>query len=257
MGWGKILGMAALGVGAVAAAPFTGGGSILAATGAAASLAGAGTVATAVGVGAAGAVAGAAMSDNEEEEKRESRRAREEAEENRRRAEEAEEEAEKSRKKAEKAEKKAEKNRKKAEEAQAKFEEQKAEERKEEEAKRKKEAKKKEKKAERVNYIQAVTALAVSMAHIDGDYAEEEETEIDEYLETLADSGEYESTVLESLSTIVDNPPSLTEALSYLDKVQPNKYGEIRQLLEDVMKADGNIAKKEEYFMTRFDKYIK
>jgi len=68
MGWGKILGLAALGVGAVAAAPFTGGGSILAATGAAASLAGAGTVATAVGVGAAGALAGKALSDNEENE---------------------------------------------------------------------------------------------------------------------------------------------------------------------------------------------
>jgi len=68
MGWGKILGMAALGVGAVAAAPFTGGGSILAATGAVASLAGAGTVAVAVGAGVVGAGVGAVISDNEEKE---------------------------------------------------------------------------------------------------------------------------------------------------------------------------------------------
>lgn len=66
MGWGKILGMAALGVGAVAAAPFTGGGSILAATGAAASLAGAG--AAAAGAGAVGAGIGAVMSKKEAEE---------------------------------------------------------------------------------------------------------------------------------------------------------------------------------------------
>lgn len=66
MGWGKILGMAALGVGAVAAAPFTGGGSILAATGAAASLAGAGAVAA--GAAVAGAGIGAVMSKKEEEE---------------------------------------------------------------------------------------------------------------------------------------------------------------------------------------------
>lgn len=70
MGWVKILGLAALGVGAVAAAPFTGGGSILAATGAAASLAGAGTVAAAVGAGAAGAYAGKILSDMDEDEKR-------------------------------------------------------------------------------------------------------------------------------------------------------------------------------------------
>lgn len=69
MNYGKILGLAALGVGAVAAAPFTGGGSILGAATLAGSLAGAGTIAAAVGAGAAGAAAGYAMSRNEEEEK--------------------------------------------------------------------------------------------------------------------------------------------------------------------------------------------
>jgi len=66
MGIGKILGFAALGVGAVAAAPFTGGGSLFGAATLAASLAGAGAVAA--GAGAAGAAAGYAMSRKEEEE---------------------------------------------------------------------------------------------------------------------------------------------------------------------------------------------
>jgi len=70
MGFGKMLGLAGLGIAAVAAAPFTGGGSILAATGAAASLAGAGTVAAAAGAAAAGATAGAVLSRKEEEEER-------------------------------------------------------------------------------------------------------------------------------------------------------------------------------------------
>ena len=72
MGFGKILGMAALGVGAVAAAPFTGGGSILAATSVGASLAGAGAMAGAAG--AAGAAAGAVLSRKEEEEERKRQR---------------------------------------------------------------------------------------------------------------------------------------------------------------------------------------
>ena len=70
MGWGKILGMAALVVVAVAAAPFTGGCSILAATGSAASLACAGTAAAAVGACAACAYSVIIFSDMDEDEKR-------------------------------------------------------------------------------------------------------------------------------------------------------------------------------------------
>jgi uncharacterized tellurite resistance protein B-like protein len=69
MGWGKILGMAAVGVAAVAAAPFTGGGSILGAATLAGSLGTAGAVAGAVGAGAAGAYAGKKLSDMDEDEK--------------------------------------------------------------------------------------------------------------------------------------------------------------------------------------------
>lgn len=68
MGFGKILGLAALGIGAIAAAPFTGGGSILGAATIAGSLAGAGTIAAAAGAGAVGAGVGYALSRKEEEE---------------------------------------------------------------------------------------------------------------------------------------------------------------------------------------------
>lgn len=67
---GKILAGVAIGVGAVAAAPFTGGGSVLAGATALTSLAGAGTIATAVGVGLVGGITGAVIADTEEEEKK-------------------------------------------------------------------------------------------------------------------------------------------------------------------------------------------
>jgi len=70
MGLFKVLGGVALGVGAVAAAPFTGGGSILGAASIAGSLAGVGTVAGAVAAGAAGGVVGAALNDMEDDERR-------------------------------------------------------------------------------------------------------------------------------------------------------------------------------------------
>ena len=74
MGIGKMLGLAALGVGAVAAAPFTGGGSILGAATLAGSLGTAGAVAGAVGAGAIGATAGKILSDKEEEEEERKKR---------------------------------------------------------------------------------------------------------------------------------------------------------------------------------------
>ena len=67
--WGKILAGAAVGVGAIAAAPFTGGGSLLGGASVIASLTGAGAVAAAVGAGTVGGVVGAAMADSEEKEK--------------------------------------------------------------------------------------------------------------------------------------------------------------------------------------------
>ena len=67
----KALGGATLGVAAVAAAPFTGGGSILGAVTLAGSLAGAGTIAAATGAGLAGAATGVILSNHEEERKKE------------------------------------------------------------------------------------------------------------------------------------------------------------------------------------------
>lgn len=66
MSFWKILGGAALGVGAIAAAPFTGGGSLLGAATLVGSLTGAGTIAAAVGAGAAGAAAGAYFDDDDD-----------------------------------------------------------------------------------------------------------------------------------------------------------------------------------------------
>lgn len=62
----KVLGGAAIGVGAVAAAPFTGGGSLLGGATLLGSLAGAGTVAAAVGAGVAGAVVAANLDGDDE-----------------------------------------------------------------------------------------------------------------------------------------------------------------------------------------------
>lgn len=67
--WGKILAGVAVGVGAVAAAPFTGGGSLVGGVTLISSLAGAGTIAAATGAGLTGAAIGVAMADSEARER--------------------------------------------------------------------------------------------------------------------------------------------------------------------------------------------
>ena len=67
--WGKILAGVAVGVGAVAAAPFTGGGSLLGGATLIGSLTGAGAITAATGAGLTGAAIGGAMADNEKDEK--------------------------------------------------------------------------------------------------------------------------------------------------------------------------------------------
>lgn len=67
--WGKVLAGVAVGVGAVAAAPFTGGGSLLGGASLLASLTGAGTIAAATGAALTGAAIGGVMADSEEDEK--------------------------------------------------------------------------------------------------------------------------------------------------------------------------------------------
>ena len=69
MGLFKILACAAVGVGAIAAAPFTGGGSVFAGASLLGSLAGAGTIAAAAGAAAAGATVGGALSEMDEDER--------------------------------------------------------------------------------------------------------------------------------------------------------------------------------------------
>lgn len=68
--WGKILAGVAVGVGAVAAAPFTGGGSLLGGASLIASLTGTGAIVAAVSAGAVGGVVGAAVADIDNDEKK-------------------------------------------------------------------------------------------------------------------------------------------------------------------------------------------
>lgn len=255
MGVGKILCFSVLGVGAVALAPFTGGGSILGAATLGASLTGAGTIAMAVGAGMTGAVAGVTLSKKEDEEfmgggsilgtatlrasltgaetiaiavgagitravgmTRAPLSKKEEV---------INEEMAMQRIKAEKYEKA-------LKEVISEFHGDK----------------------EYFDYIIASTAIGMSVANVDGEISEDELVEIDEFVGGIA-SLNYPKYVKKAISMLRDNPPTFNEAICYLEKVNSSYYDSIRDLIEIVMAVDGVIHEKEKAFLAAYNDAIK
>lgn len=199
MGWGKILGMAAVGVAAVAAAPFTGGGSILGAATLAGSLGTAGAVAGAVGAGVAGAAAGKALSDKEE-------------------------------------------NKKKAQDTKIAESHQKV---------KKFEAVVKEHE-KHTNLILALSALGCAMANADGEISPEEIVELNEFVGGLS-STRYPTHIVNQIEDMISNPPTFTEAMKHLEKVEAIEFPELRNFLVMIMESDDVVHKKEKAFLKAFD----
>lgn len=174
--WGKIL--AGVGVGAVAAAPFTGGGSLLGGASLIASLSGASALAA--GAGAVGGAVGAAVANNEEEEKE-------------------------SIKKQAKAEGKAEGK------AEASIEIDKLQENLSNALKKLKENDK------LFSAIIAMEAVGVACAACDGHFSENEKEEIGEFVKGMMEQSIPEH-VKEKIQKVYNNPPTLKEAFELAKK---------------------------------------
>lgn len=198
----KALGGATLGVAAVAAAPFTGGGSVLGAATLAGSLAGAGTIAAAAGTGLAGAAAGVMLTKKEEET-----------------------------------------NREKLKESLAV-----------------KEVLIKQKLANKFNkvinsttkfyeYIIAMHAVGISVAHADGYLAIEEQHAIDEFI-SGASHAKLPENVIQQIKYFAENPPSLKTAfkLVYDLNLNESELQDIDYLIDFVINSDDDVHEKEILF---------
>lgn len=217
MGFFKVLGGVALGVGAVAAAPFTGGGSLIGAATLAGSLAGAGTVAAAVGAGAAGAAAGYALSEKEEEERRRERA------------------------QAAKAGEKIADDKWQPQVAEAVF--------------KKNEVEKENKKllTETKEYrefgekLVGMFAVGIAVALADGTISPQEEDEISELISGM-DAAHYPKEIISEIEALERNPLSFEEALDKAYACGVSKE-EMDDIITQVANADGIIEPEEERFI--------
>lgn len=106
------------------------------------------------------------------------------------------------------------------------------------------------------NYIIASTAIGISMANADGEIDKSEREELDEFIGGVASSN-YPEHIKEIIQDLYDKPRNFNTALKYLEKVDSSNYESIRDILEVVMEADGDIHDKERAFLKAFDSAIK
>ena len=221
MGIGKILGYTILGAGvgvaAVAAAPFTGGGSLLGAATLATSLAGAGTIAAATGAAAVAGGAGAYLANKENEDD--------------------------------------EKKKKEIEDLQKDNADLLVANQKLMEAYEKTLLTLKNDKVF-FNFILGMVGLGIAMANADGHISDKEQQEIDDFANGMASSS-YPQDIKDIINDFYHNPPSLGIIMDkYISKIDPVNYNTLRCLLEVTMHADGEIHEREKYFMEQFEKEL-
>jgi len=207
--WGKVLTGVAVGVGAVAAAPFTGGGSLLGGASLIGSLTGATAVAAATGAGLTGAAVGGVLAESEKDEKRKDRdKARKEGE---------------TKAKAEMSVKL-----------------------KNLEEKLTLAAKQLHCQEKTFQMLIALEAVAVSCASCDIDFSDKEKQEIGEFVSGMLGANIPEN-VKHKIKTIYDNPPSIKEAFN-LAKNTGVELSMYEDLIQFVMEIDG-INEEERVFV--------
>lgn len=221
MGFWKTLGLAAgaavVGVGAVAAAPITGGGSLFGAASLAASLAGAGGIAAAAGTGAAvaGGVAGKMMSDKEEaniENAKKEGAAKVEV----------------------KYKKKVEKLVKNLQEVTKKLNSEK----------------------QYFNYLIAMVAVGMATARADGEVTQDEIDDLEDFVAGINKS-QLPEAVKNIITNLKENPPTFNTAMAYINRISGDiNYKLFETVIELVAASDGYVSKEEEALLVAFRKNV-
>lgn len=102
------------------------------------------------------------------------------------------------------------------------------------------------------NLILALSALGCAMANADGEISPEELIELNEFVGGLS-SQSYPTHIVNQINEFISIPPTFSEAMEYLKKVDTIEFSRIRDLLTMIMESDGEIHKKEEAFLKAFD----
>lgn len=107
---------------------------------------------------------------------------------------------------------------------------------------------------QRHDFLFVLHSLSWALANIDGDVATEEVEIFNHIFDEMINANDFPIEYLERISYFLSNPPSFDDIVDYLHILDSNKYEEIRDILIQVMNADGVEDKKEVKFIEEFDK---
>lgn len=106
------------------------------------------------------------------------------------------------------------------------------------------------------NYIITLSAIGIAVANADGEISNEEQLEIDEFIGGIS-SSYYPDFVKETIQKIKENPPTFTESLIYLERLDVSSFESVRNLIEVIILSDDYVHEDEKAFLVAFDLHIK
>ena len=94
------------------------------------------------------------------------------------------------------------------------------------------------------NYLLACYAVGISVAYCDGNFAEEEKNDLEEFIQGVSFQN-YPNTFKEGIQNLYDNPPTFNEAKTFVKKVNKSDWSIFSDIIEIIIASD-NIERNEE-----------
>ena len=97
------------------------------------------------------------------------------------------------------------------------------------------------------DHVMAIFAVALAVAHCDGEFSPEEKEEIDVFLAGSTQIG-FPDSWHTAIKQLYKKPPSFNTAMKYIEKTPRNKWNAFDEIIDIIIEADGVRHDKEEAF---------
>lgn len=107
---------------------------------------------------------------------------------------------------------------------------------------------------EHAKIVLAILAVALSVAHCDGDFAPEEQAEIANILTGLLNS-DFPLSFQDGIKQLDENPPDFDNAMKYVALLDKQDWPLISKVIDVMVEADGKIVAAEREYLNKWQQF--